>query len=586
VQLYTNEYNIYADGDKWANYYAGNIEAIRSAGIAAGYGDVVGGIGTQYYVNTAAPDFGDPNLAGASNSVHNPARMMQTIQNLSAQGLPITLTEFGVKSGASQTTAAQMLGDSLRMAFGSPNMNGFFMWGFQAENTGSNLFAPAAALYTVNTSNWANWTITDAGKTWQDMLGIQDWDGNPNNGWTTPDQSVTVDSSGRVTLSGFYGNYNIGNQSASSNLNFAKNTVGAANLTAPPTWSLWNPSNSGSWNSAGNWSTGGIASGAGQTAYFGPASSARTIGSDAAHTVGMLAFDSANPYRIGGAGTITLQGFNNASAQAAAIYVAAGSHQINSAVSIIDDTTITVAPASSLLLAQLQPTAANLTKNGAGSVTINALHASNVTLSAGTMQLSPGGTSVVSALNIAGVFDAWNATLDVTNTSLTINYTGASPLATMQNQIKNGASNNWTGSGITSTHAAAIAADSSQPHKTALGLADTGSSVLILYTLQGDATLDGHVNALDFNALASNFGAIGSTWVAGDFNYDGVVTTADFDAMAINFNAALPGAAVGSLVPEPSAVAMLSILPFFARKRRHAPTKCTSVDFFFDNLKP
>ena len=65
--------------------------------------------------------------------------------------------------GASQALAAQILSDSLRITFGNAAANGFMMWGFHAENGGGNLFAPAAALFNVNTANWNTWTITEAG---------------------------------------------------------------------------------------------------------------------------------------------------------------------------------------------------------------------------------------------------------------------------------------------------------------------------------------------------------------------------------------------------------------------------------------
>src|SRR5262249_55164197 len=65
TRLYVNEYNVYADGgDKYANWYQQHLESLRNAGLAAGYGDVLGGIGTQYYVNNAT-DSADPNRIGA-----------------------------------------------------------------------------------------------------------------------------------------------------------------------------------------------------------------------------------------------------------------------------------------------------------------------------------------------------------------------------------------------------------------------------------------------------------------------------------------------------------------------------------------
>jgi GH35 family endo-1,4-beta-xylanase len=90
LKIYANEYNVYADGtDRYANWYQQHVESLRNAGFTAGYGDVVSGIGTQYYANTTIEN-GDPNAIGASNAAHNPARLMQTLQNLSTEGMPIT----------------------------------------------------------------------------------------------------------------------------------------------------------------------------------------------------------------------------------------------------------------------------------------------------------------------------------------------------------------------------------------------------------------------------------------------------------------------------------------------------------------
>jgi hypothetical protein len=65
----------------------------------------------------------------------------------------------------------------------------------------------------------------------------------------------------------------------------------------------------------------------------------------------------------------------------------------------------------------------------------------------------------------------------------------------------------------------------------AIGAADT----LVRYALDGDANLDGTVNLLDFNRLASNFGQTCRVWVQGDSTYDGAVNLLDFNALAGNF---------------------------------------------------
>src|SRR5207249_7418726 len=98
------------------------------------------------------------------------------------------------------------------------------------------------------------------------------------------------------------------------------------------------------------------------------------------------------------------------------------------------------------------------------------------------------------------------------------------------------------------------------PHPTALGYADASvlgittfagktidtTTTLVRYTLVGDSNLDLKVNALDFNAVASNFGGTGKSWATGDFNMDGLVNTGDFTALSQNFNASSPVAGPAS----------------------------------------
>ena len=58
-----------------------------------------------------------------------------------------------------------------------------------------------------------------------------------------------------------------------------------------------------------------------------------------------------------------------------------------------------------------------------------------------------------------------------------------------------------------------------------------------MYTLLGDANLDGKVNGTDFNLMAANFNqAVTNGWDKGDFNYDGKVNGSDFVLLADNFN--------------------------------------------------
>jgi hypothetical protein len=92
--------------------------------------------------------------------------------------------------------------------------------------------------------------------------------------------------------------------------------------------------------------------------------------------------------------------------------------------------------------------------------------------------------------------------------------------------------------------------------------------VAMIVPRAGDANADGKVNALDFNAIATNFGIKGATWRQGNFNQDVVVNTADFDIFAANFNGGAFAPPLDSIVPEPSCLALLSAIPLIFRRRR------------------
>jgi len=117
----------------------------------------------------------------------------------------------------------------------------------------------------------------------------------------------------------------------------------------------------------------------------------------------------------------------------------------------------------------------------------------------------------------------------------------------------------------------------------------TSGQIEVMYTLIGDANLDGLVNGSDFNILAANFNQSVTGWDQGDFNYDGLVNTADFNELAANFNQGVSGAASAgdiaaldafaaanglplptSSVPEPASAAMMvmAALGILARRRR------------------
>jgi endo-1,4-beta-xylanase len=188
ARLFTNEYNVLQDSsDAYADWYRQHVSEIRAAG-----GDV-SGIGFQYY---------SANATGSANNQHNPARMYAAMQNLAVEGLPLALTEYGVKTGGTGTTAqrqaraAQIIAESARLVFGMPEATGFTMWGFWADAVWDG--APEGVLYN------ADWTTRPAGTQWQDLMTF-DADGVDDD-WTTS-LALPVAADGTIDFRGFYGDY-------------------------------------------------------------------------------------------------------------------------------------------------------------------------------------------------------------------------------------------------------------------------------------------------------------------------------------------------------------------------------------------
>ena len=82
-------------------------------------------------------------------------------------------------------------------------------------------------------------------------------------------------------------------------------------------------------------------------------------------------------------------------------------------------------------------------------------------------------------------------------------------------------------------------------------------SMLDFFFFRADANFDRAVNGLDFNAIATNFGAPGKHYVEGDYNFDGNVGTSDFNVLSAKFNTLLPLPAP----PDPDPSEPISVLP-------------------------
>jgi T5SS/PEP-CTERM-associated repeat protein len=232
---------------------------------------------------------------------------------------------------------------------------------------------------------------------------------------------------------------------------------------------------------------------------------------------------------------------------------------------------------------------------GTGTLTVN-LGQLNVT---GTVEVYQagmvnfdGGTSIIGglAINTGGIVNV--------DGSFVIDYgSGPDPITTIAGYLKTGYNGGaWNGPGGIDT-SAPLTVNGLQY---GLGFADGADGVVaglssgqieVMYTLLGDANLDGTVNGEDFTILASNFNQPVTRWDQGDFNYGSVVNGEDFTLLAANFNQQVSGGASAgdvaaldafaaanglslptSSVPEPAlaCIVPLAALPFLTSRRRRA----------------
>ncbi|MGD0769744.1 MAG: NF038122 family metalloprotease [Tepidisphaeraceae bacterium] len=191
------------------------------------------------------------------------------------------------------------------------------------------------------------------------------------------------------------------------------------------------------------------------------------------------------------------------------------------------------------------------------------LNQASVTVnSTGSLAITGGTSDSVNSLTINS-----GGKLNLTNHHLFIDYTSSDPISAIAGYVKSGYNGGkWNGPGIMST----AAQTPTNGLLYGIGYADgkdgivsglSSGQIEVMYTLLGDANLDGLVNAADFTILAANFNQPVTGWDQGDFNYDGLVNAADFTDLAANFNQSVSGAASAGAVAALDAFAAANGLP-------------------------
>jgi hypothetical protein len=278
-------------------------------------------------------------------------------------------------------------------------------------------------------------------------------------------------------------------------------------------------------------------------------------------------------------GTVTLNGAGS---------ISAGSYEVANGVTAKITTTIagaiTKTGAGTLQLTKIPQGASAAINNG----TLHVLE-SSPGLSSGHPSGSNASVSRPASLAIANNgaplgSRVYNGTLDLTNNDLILDYTGSSPIASIEDMVRSGynVTGDWAGKGITSSTAAvdgnyviAIAdnATLAAPFGTLQGgLLFAGvdvdlTSVLIKFTHRADLNLDGVITPDDSAIFGGNYDENQpAVWATGDMNYDGVFTPDDAAIFGGAYDESL------NSLPEPGNLCVLGVFGFaVARRRERAP---------------
>ncbi len=374
--------------------------------------------------------------------------------------------------------------------------------------------------------------------------------------------------------------------------NDAGNVLHVDNLNVTYVRPGWIGASGGSWTNGANWNDNG---GNAPTSdmdfpiFSQPASNAPVaVALNEAVSTARVDFFGTQPYTIAGTGSLTIAG-----PRPAAIIADGGDtlHTINVPVVLNKNGLIRVNYGNGTVdLAGGITGTGILTKDRAGNLIAKHIRLPELRIQHGTVRIASGGgndgTSVLTKLTFTGGTTE-TPVLDVTDARLIVNYDGASPLADLRAKITAASIKSSTGD---PARGKVVAVEASAAGHTATfgGQPTDSTSVLILYTLSGDANVDKSVTFDDLLKLAQNYGpTTGRDWTDGDSTGDGIVNFDDLLALAQNYGSTVSltqtqtltevgGASFAgefalarSLVPEPTSLAAAgAAIGLLSRRRR------------------
>ncbi|WP_428306219.1 beta strand repeat-containing protein [Lacipirellula sp.] len=326
-------------------------------------------------------------------------------------------------------------------------------------------------------------------------------------------------------------------------------------IGADYTEALWG-GGSGSWATNASWIPNiapNVATGNAPIAVFGSRiTSPQTVVTGATQTVNGLRFDNANKYAISGPGAVALKANTVGGTVNPTINVLSGSHEVQTRLSVLDNTTITVAAGAQIdfnnavelggkTLATAGAVNLNYGVTGGGSITNTGV--------LGTAGTTPIAANLTSTGTLA--FDLGLANTDFFNITGNATLSGLVDITLEPGFVPSGSYTLLTVSGTLNTAGLALTpADASQ-----FSLGVSGKSLVLTVggstPIPGDFNNNGAVDGADLTKWKTDFGP----GAGSDANGDGRTDGADFLIWQRNFGrtSAVPTSAA---VPEPTSLAL------------------------------